>query len=258
MKFRVKCPCKINLDLKVYKKDEKTGYHPIESVMQTVNLYDYLTVETANTGKIELFGNDKSLLYDDSNLIIKAAQAFFLYSKISLSGIRFYLEKNIPLQAGLAGGSTDAAGTILALNYLYKDALSYDEIFEINKTLGSDINFCYLGGKRMCRGKGDDMKLLPYEKFDLTIVKPAELKISAKEAYKCFDELKEEPCGNNYLEYALKKHYPELAELSNLGFQMSGSGPSFFIKKTHVNLSDYKKYQIFENLTTTENGVELE
>ena len=258
MKIKVKCPAKINLNLKVFKKDETTGFHPIESVMQSISLYDYLTVEKNNSGKIFLEGNSDEITYDDNNLIVKAANEFFKVAKIKNTGLHIYLEKNIPVAAGLAGGSTDAAGMVFALNYIYSNPLNEEQIFEINSKLGSDINFCYQGGCKLCKGKGDDMASLVFVEFPITLVKPKDLKISTKDAYNAFDSLKNEPDMANYLEYAMLPHYKELQELHTLGFQMSGSGPTFFIKKKKLDFNlDNQKYLIIENLKTVNSGVEL-
>ncbi len=256
MKLKVKCPAKINLTLKVFKKNEITGFHPIESVMQTINLYDSLTVETTNSNKIELSGNSKETAYDGSNLVFKAANAFFNYAKIKNTGLKIYIEKNIPVAAGLAGGSTDAAGTIFALNKIYENTLNEKDIFEICAALGSDINFCYTGGRAVCRGKGDEIEKLPFEEFNLTLIKPKALKISTKDAYEAFDGLNNKSNLPNDLEFAMRLKYPELLKLSELGFKMSGSGPSFFIinPKNKINF-DPDKYEIFENLKSIPTGV---
>lgn len=258
MKIKVKCPAKINLTLKVFKKDEITAFHPIESVMQTINLYDYLTVELTNSNKIELSGNSPEIAYDDSNLIYKAAIEFFKLSKIRNNGLKIYLEKNIPIAAGLAGGSTDAAGMVFALNYLYKFPLSEDEIFKINSMLGSDINFCYKGGCKLCKGKGDIMTSLEFVEFPITLVKPKNLKISTKEAYSMFDNLLKTPNMPNYLEFALLDKYSEIKKLHDLDLQMSGSGPTFFIKKTCLEHDlDRNQYQIIEKLKSVNEGITL-
>lgn len=258
MKIKVKCPAKINLNLKVFKKDEITGFHPIESVMQTISLYDYLAVELINSNKIEISGNSSEITYDENNLIYKAAIEFFKVSKIKNNGLKIYLEKNIPVAAGLAGGSTDAAGMIFALNYLYKHALSEDEIFKINSILGSDINFCYKGGCKLCKGKGDIMTPLEFVEFPITLVKPKDLKVSTKDAYSAFDDLTVTPNMPNYLEFAILDKYKEIKKLHALNFQMSGSGPTFFIKKPCLEHDlDRSKYQIIENLKSVNEGITL-
>lgn len=258
MKIKVKCPAKINLTLKVFPRDEITGFHPIKSIMQAISLYDYLTIETTKTGVIEFFGNSNEISYDENNLIIKACSKFFDTAKIKNEGLKIELEKNIPVAAGLAGGSTDAVGMIFALNCIYKNVLSECDIFNILSSLGSDLNFCYKGGCALCEGKGDDMTAIPFMEFPISLVKPKNLKISTKDAYSEFDNLKEKSNLNNDLEFALLGLYPELQTLNRLGFQMSGSGPSFFIKeKTVGNKINKEDYLIFENLKTIPDGVTL-
>ena len=256
--LKVMCPAKINLTLKVFKKDEITGFHPIESIMQTVSLFDYLTFELTNSGKIELTGNNNEIEYNENNLIIKAALEFYKKANQKPKGLKIYLEKNIPVAAGLAGGSTDAAGTIFALNYIYNNILKKEDIVEINSKLGSDINFCYFGGRALAEGKGDNLTPLEFEPFNLSIIKPKNLKISTKDAYEAFDNLKKTSNMKNDLEFALISKYNELQKLHNLGFQMSGSGPSFFIlnKTVSENLKT-SEYEVFENLNAIKSGVEL-
>ena len=256
--LKVMCPAKINLTLKVFKKDEITGFHPIESIMQTVSLFDYLTFELTDTGKIELTGNNSEIEYNENNLIIKAAHEFYKKTNLPILGLKIYLEKNIPIAAGLAGGSTDAAGTIFALNQLHNNILKKEEIIEINSKLGSDINFCYFGGKALAKGKGYNLTPLEFEPFNLTIIKPKNLKISTKLAYETFDNLKENSNLKNDLEFAMLPHYKELQTLHNLGFQMSGSGPSFFILNKTINETlKTPEYEVFENLKATKKGVEI-
>lgn len=257
MKLKIKCPAKINLTLKVFKKDEITGFHPIKSIMQSISLCDYLIVETTTGNEISLSGNSCEITYDENNLIYKACQKFLNTAKIK-TGLKIYLEKNIPVAAGLAGGSTDAAGIILALNTIFNNPISNDEIFNINATLGSDLNFCYKGGCMLAQGKGDDLTPLKYTPFELSIVKPKNLKISTKNAYQTFDLLKETSNLENDLEFAILPYYPELKKLHDSGFQMSGSGPSFFIKKPYINCDLNKEnYEIFENLTTLQHGATI-
>lgn len=258
MKLKIQCPAKINLSLKVGKKDETTGFHPIKSVMQTISLYDYLTIETTEENYPMLSGNSNEIDYNENNLIIKAYNLFFEVAKIKPVGLKIYLEKNIPVAAGLAGGSTDAAGMILALNTLFPDILSSHDIYNINKKLGSDINFCYQGGIALCEGKGDDMTKLPFEEFNLTVVKPKRLKISTKDAYVAFDNLNTVSDMENDLEYALCPLYKELQYLGGLGFQMSGSGPSFFIKSSFIPYKFSKDdYDVFENLSAIPFGCKI-
>ncbi len=104
--------------------------------------------------------------------------------------IHIHIEKNIPIAAGLAGGSTDAAGTLWGLNKLFDNVLSDKELHELCAQLGSDLNFCLEGGCQLATSRGEILKKLPFQEFNLSLIKPKNLGISAKEAYTKFSELK--------------------------------------------------------------------
>ena len=129
--IKVQAPAKINITLDVLNK-RQDGFHDIKSIMHTISLYDYLTLKTEDAeGRIiELSGNSDEIPYDNNNLIWKAAEKFFDAAGINNVKLTVYLEKNIPVQAGLAGGSTDAAATLFALNNLYDKVLSDEKINE--------------------------------------------------------------------------------------------------------------------------------
>ena len=124
--------------------------------------------------------------------------------------------------------------------------------------LGSDLNFCYEGGQKLCKGRGEILELLEFEEIPITLIKPKNLKISAKEAYQKFDEMTNASNFPNDLEAALLPYYKEIQHLNNLGFQMSGSGPTFFARIQFLEpaLKEELKddYQIIENLKTIEYG----
>lgn len=250
----VKCPAKINLDLKVFPVDKITKFHPIKSIMQTINLFDYLTVSVENGDSILLEGNSDEIPYSEKNICHKAAKLFF--EKINKNyKCKIYIEKNIPVCAGLAGGSTDGAGVLYALNKLFDNKLNKQEIHDLLACLGSDLNFCYEGGRILCEGRGEKLTKLNFEDFSITLVKPKNLKISAKEAYEAFDNLKEKSTMPNDLEFALLNKYEELKFLHSKGLQMSGSGPTFFIKKEKINFELNDDYLIIDNLKTINHGV---
>ncbi len=262
-KIKVQCPAKINLDLKVFKKDETTGFHPIKSIMQAINLFDYITIEIENSEKIEIFldGNSEKIPYDEKNICFKAAK-LFLEETNKKAKVNIYIEKNIPVCAGLAGGSTDASGVLVGLNQIYQNILSKEKLHILASKLGSDLNFCLEGGKKLCSSRGEKMEEIEFSDFDLCLVKPKNLAISAKEAYEAFDSLKEEQKSNmkNDLEFALlkKNKYEELKYLSDLGLQMSGSGPTYFIlHKTLHKKFDEENFEIFEGLSAIPYGVRV-
>jgi len=253
--IKIKCPAKINLDLRVFKKDPETGFHPIKSIMQTISLFDYLTISVLEGNKIELTGNSDEIPYDASNICYKAVEIFL--KKINKNYlVKINIEKNIPVCAGLAGGSTDGAGVLYGLNKLLGSPLSFDEINELAFSLGSDLNFCLKGGTKLCTGRGEKLTDMPFYDFKLSLIKPKNLKISAKEAYQAFDNLTVESDMRNDLEFALLKtaKYPELEYLHSLGFQMSGSGPTYFLRDENIDLKD-ENYLVINDLNSIDHGV---
>ncbi|MBQ4123360.1 4-(cytidine 5'-diphospho)-2-C-methyl-D-erythritol kinase [bacterium] len=278
-RIKVKTPAKINLTLEVLNKRED-GFHNIQSIMQAISLYDYLSFEIQeNEGiEIKLDGNSKNIPYDSSNLVHKAAVKFFEKAGISDIKLDIYIEKNIPIAAGLAGGSTNAAGTFYALNKLFNNVLSLSEIDELCASLGSDINFCLKGGCCLCSSRGEKIENLPTYIQKVSLIKPKNLGISAKEAYMNFSKLSNKSNPNNTiklknllltnsfdksllynsLEKALFPSYEELTKIKEnvKGSLMSGSGATFFVLDENINtMLDKSRYEIFENLTTIDTGV---
>jgi 4-diphosphocytidyl-2-C-methyl-D-erythritol kinase len=152
MKITLKAPAKINLFLEIKNKRED-GYHNLESIMQTVSLYDELSFEPIDK-KISLECDNKTLPTDSSNIVYKAAKAFFNYFKID-KGIKIYLKKVIPVSAGLGGGSSDAAATLIAMTKLYNVNTNKYELEQIASKLGADVPFFLTGGTALCEGIGN-------------------------------------------------------------------------------------------------------
>ena len=172
--------------------------------------------------------------------------------------VSIFIEKNIPVCAGLAGGSTDGAGVLYGLNKILDYPLTINELHELAQKLGSDLNFCLEGGTVLCTGRGEILTKMPFYNFKLSLVKPKHLKISAKEAYQAFDLIKKESNMRNDLEFALleSKKYPELEFLSSLGLQMSGSGPTYFLRDKNFDVKiDMKDYLIINDLNSVSHGV---
>ena len=280
MKIKVKTPAKVNLTLEVLNKRED-GFHNIQSIMQTISLYDFLTfnVQKSDKTQIILTGNSDEIPYDEKNLVYKAIAKFLEKANIGNYKIEVYIEKNIPVCAGLAGGSTNAAGAFFALNKLFDNILTSEEIEELCASMGSDLNFCLNGGCRLCTSRGEITKELPFVETDISIIKPKNMGISAKEAYTKFALLQDKTSPNNTLkliellnenkidksliynslEKALFPDYIELREVKNKveNSLMSGSGPSFFVLSSQINVQlDKEKYDIFENLKTISTGVQ--
>ncbi|MBR1617045.1 4-(cytidine 5'-diphospho)-2-C-methyl-D-erythritol kinase [bacterium] len=252
--IKIKCPAKINLDLRVFPKSND-GYHPIKSIMQAINLFDYITIKLKSNKTIALSGDSFEIPYDEDNLCYKAAKIFFEKYKTT-QGVEIYLEKHIPVAAGLAGGSTDAAGVLYGLNQMFDKPLKDYQLQRLALELGSDVPFCLTGGTKLCTGRGEKIVTMPFFDFKLTIVKPADLKISAKEAYSAFDKIKAESRMRNDLEFALIKKYKEIQYLHSKGMQMSGSGPAFFVRKENIDFEiNPDKYIVIPNLNSISHGV---
>jgi len=156
-KIKIAAPAKINLFLDVTGRLEN-GYHTIDTVMQSVSLCDYITITLTGTSgnAISLVCTENALPLDENNLAHRAADAFFKRAdNIDRQNLEIVIEKHIPIAAGLAGGSTDAAGVLIALNLLYGERFSCEELCDIALPLGADIPFCVRGGTVRCGGIGE-------------------------------------------------------------------------------------------------------
>ncbi|MDD2459241.1 MAG: 4-(cytidine 5'-diphospho)-2-C-methyl-D-erythritol kinase [Eubacteriales bacterium] len=178
---------KINLSLDVA-GTRPDGYHLLTTVMQSVSLSDrvYLELDRQGNGLI-LLANDPSIPLDEHNTAHKAARLFLDAAGID-AGVRIFLEKSIPTEAGLAGGSTDAAAVLYGLNELCAKPLSQEKLLELAARIGADVPFCLVGGTVLCTGIGEI--LTPLEAFarvPLILVKP-DFGISTPWAFQRYDE----------------------------------------------------------------------
>lgn len=246
---RIQCPAKINLNLKVIDKRED-GFHNIESVMQTIDLYDYLSISMIDSEKneIKLTGNSTEIPYDSSNLVYKAAKLFLEEKKSdSPKKLIIDIEKNIPVSAGLAGGSTNAAGVIFGLNKLMNDFLPENELHNLCAKLGSDLNVCLTGGCLKTSGRGEIVKPHLYNQYDVNLIKPLDLGISAKYAYTRFSEklsggfdIESRQDFVNDLEWAILNDFEQLQYLKNKypTAIMTGSGSTYFSLEEEFSQED--------------------
>lgn len=172
---------KINWSLRVLGKRDD-GYHEIDTVLQTVSLHDTITLEPTNDRGIDIWCNDPAVPADENNLVWRALLA--LRKRYSLSGgLKIFLEKRIPIEAGLGGGSSDAAITLLALAYFRQIQTPNDSLVQIAESLGSDVPFFFHGGTARATGRGnviDELEDAPQK--HLLIVKP-NASISTAKAY---------------------------------------------------------------------------
>ena len=181
---------KINLHLDVLDKRED-GFHSVRTVMQTVTLSDEITVSVKPSKKrdvtLSLVGGGK-LPCDSRNLAYKAAE-LFLDATLNEAAVDIRLNKRIPIAAGLAGGSADAAATLRALNRIFKKPLTEKRLIAIASELGSDVPFCLIGGTALCLGRGELIERLS-DSLDLNVVVAiADEHVSTPMAYSRLDEL---------------------------------------------------------------------
>ena len=193
----VKAHAKINLHLEVL-GIRSDGFHELAMVMQSINLSDQLKMKKKKNNKITLKSNNNKISNGEDNLIIKAAKLLRDKVENSQLGVEIYLEKNIPVGAGLAGGSADAAATFVGLNELWKLNLKTEELEDLSKEIGSDIPFCISGGRQLCFGRGETLEKLKFDqyKLGLILVKDPSIQVSTPFAYKTYRE----QYGDSYLE----------------------------------------------------------
>lgn len=203
----VKAPAKINLTLDIVGR-RPDGYHDVAMVMQTVSLYDTLTVDFADgegDGVAVSCPGYPDVPCGDSNIVCKAARAFYAATGVAPRPLTVAIDKQIPTQAGLAGGSSDGAAVVLALNKLYETHLKMDEMAEICARFGSDVPFCLLGGTRLATGTGTTLKkLTSLPKCYIVICKP-DVSVSTAEAYARCDA--RPPKGFRYTDELIKRLY---------------------------------------------------
>ncbi len=244
---------KINLSLDILGTLDN-GYHSLRMVMQSISLFDIVTVKKIESG-IKISSNLPYLPTNENNICYKAANDFFEYTNIK-SGISIDISKRIPVGAGLGGGSSNAASVLKALNRLFETKLSLKELCDIGATIGADVPFCVLGGTRLAEGIGEKLSPLPkMPKYTILLVKPS-FSLSTKAIYSLYDKCENitHPdtdkliCGlrnnsiyeicegmGNVLEQTVISEYPviqeikdELLNLGAINAQMSGSGPTVF------------------------------
>ena len=250
----IRAHAKINLSLDIVGRRED-GYHFVRMVMQSLALHDTLLLETCTDPGVWLTTDRRELAVDDSNLVHRAA-ARLLQMYCPGQGVRIHLEKRIPLSAGLAGGSTDAAAALRGMNDLFSLGLTEEALARLGVQLGADIPFCLCGGTALSEGIGEILTALPaLPPCHILLAKP-EKGMSTAEAYKAFDaetevrhpdtdgQIRALQSGDlagvaatlgNVLEQVTEVQYPEVESIRQcmlregaLGARMSGSGPTVF------------------------------
>ena len=203
MEVKLKAPAKINLSLDVRGK-RPDGYHELSTVMQTVGVYDEITLTTNDSGKVTIACDYEGVPCDDRNICAKAAYRFFDYCRLPVQGVHIDIQKTIPTQAGLAGGSADGAAVIVGLNCLFNTKLTPKEMLDIGERVGADVPFCIEGGTKLCTGIGATMRRLPsLHGVFIVICKPDTVSVSTAEAYRKVDALPPHPCYTDEMVKAL-------------------------------------------------------
>lgn len=251
-----KARAKVNLGLDVCSRLEN-GYHEVKMIMQSVNIYDELEFRRREDPDIILSVDSDDFLGDISNnLIFRAAKLMKEYYSIK-AGIEIHLKKNIPVAAGMAGGSTDAAATMVAMNELFELGQTKEQLMELAVRLGADIPFCILQGTALAEGIGEKLTVLPAPATEnyVLVAKP-DIMVSTKDIFENLhvEELTSHPDIDgmkqalyekkfdgvvnrmeNVLETVTIKLYPVIAEIKEVMVQegavnalMSGSGPTVF------------------------------
>lgn len=250
----VKALAKINLGLDVVGKRED-GYHEVCMVMQTIHLFDRLDISKNRSGQITMETNLSFLPTNENNLVYKAAKLLTDEFEIK-DGIHVQLQKHIPVAAGMAGGSTDAAAVLYGMNRIFELGLTREQLMERGVKIGADVPYCVMRGTALAEGIGEKLtKLPPMVKCPVLIAKP-QISVSTKFVYdnlklnsdtkhpdikKLVTDIKEKDlykvAGDmgNVLETVTIPAYPVIAEIKEhmkehgaLNAMMSGSGPTVF------------------------------
>lgn len=252
--MKIKAYGKINIALEVVGKRED-GYHLLRMIMQNIDLYDLIEINEKRSNDITIECNKPYVPKDDRNLAYKAAKLFMDTYKIN-RGIHINIIKNIPVAAGLAGGSTNAAAVLKALNEMFDVGASEQDLMELGVKLGADIPYCIKGGTCLCEGIGEKIsELKSFKDKILVLVKPP-FGVSTKDVYGAIDinkifkkvlvnELIEAiekddllfvaQNMKNHLENVTLRRHPliikikeDMIKMGSIGSMMSGSGPTVF------------------------------
>ena len=271
-KMELRALGKINLGLDVLGRREN-GYHDVRMVMQTVYLYDLITLEKKEEPGIELATNLSFLPVNENNLAYRAAKLLMDEFEIR-SGVDIFLEKHIPVAAGMAGGSSNAAAVLYGINRMFDLGLSMEELMKRGVSLGADVPYCIMRGTVLAEGIGEILTPLPpMPRCQIVVAKPP-VSVSTKMVYEKIDSrrivehpdidgiiegLKEGDVTKiasrmgNVLEQVTVEEYPVIDKIKKLmneggakGAMMSGSGPTVFGIFTEKSLAKKAALKIRE------------
>ena len=286
----LKSRAKINLSIDVIGKRED-GYHIVEMIMQTIDLYDDIKLKELEEDNIIIKSECSYIPLNEDNIVYKAAK--LIKEKMDIKkGIEIFIKKNIPVAAGMAGGSSNAAAVLVGLNELWKLGLSKDELRDLGLKLGADVPFCIEGGTALAEGIGEKLTYIKGINKDVNILvcKP-DIFVSTKEVYQSLDikniekrpdnkllieKLKNDDIVSvsnnmvNVLEEVTSKKYSDIkviediiAKSGAMGTMMSGSGPTVFGFFDNEEKAKRARVELLENysqvyvVTSSEKGVEI-
>lgn len=250
----VKALAKINLGLDVVRKRED-GYHEVRMIMQTIHLFDRLEIKKNKAGQIHIETNLSFLPTNENNLVYKAAKLLIEEFKMQ-EGVDVRLQKHIPVAAGMAGGSTDAAAVLYGMNRIFKLGLSKEDLMKRGVKIGADVPYCIMRGTALAEGIGEKLTALPpMVKCPVLIAKP-QISVSTKFVYenlrlnaatvhpdidRLLKDIQEKDLRKiasdmgNVLETVTIPNFPVIAKIKEhmlehgaLNAMMSGSGPTVF------------------------------
>jgi 4-diphosphocytidyl-2-C-methyl-D-erythritol kinase len=269
VKLLVKAPAKINLSLDVLSK-RPDGYHEVEMIMTTIDLADRIELSLLQQNQIVIHSHNRFVPDDQRNLAFQAAHILKERYQVK-KGVLISIDKSIPVAAGLAGGSSDAAATLRGLNRLWDLGLSLDELAEIGAEIGSDVSFCVYGGTALAKGRGEIITRLPAPPTCWVILAKPFIGVSTADVYRRLDinriehpntsEMIEGIYNGNYddvcqhmgnvLESVTLQLHPEVAQIKEQmkrfgadAVLMSGSGPTVFGLVRH----DSRMHRIYNGL----------
>lgn len=289
--IQLKSRAKINLSIDVLGRRED-GYHLVEMIMQTIDLYDIIKIKELDINTIAITSNSSNIPLDENNIVYKAIN--LLKEEFNINkGVEVFIQKNIPIAAGMAGGSSNAAAVLVGLNKIWDLNLSQQELQKIGFKLGADVPFCISGRAALAEGVGEELtyiKPLPKD-VSILVCKP-NIFVSTQKVYQGLDlnNMGKRPnneylidCLNkgdikslaenmaNVLESVTSREYKEIEEIENimmnnnaLGSMMSGSGPTVFglytneVDALKAKEELQKTYDQVYVVSSSEEGVEID
>jgi len=251
--INLKANAKINLALDVINKRED-GYHNLRMIMQTLRLHDEVFMKKISSSKLEIRTNIKQLPTDEKNLVYQAVD--LIQRNYDVGGVYVEITKNIPIAAGLAGGSADCAAALVGMKKLFNLRISNDELLDIGKSLGADVPYCIVQGTALAEGIGEKLTELPSHPSVLVLVVKPNISVSTASVFESlnFNNIEKRPDIDkmikdiengdinsissgfcNVLETVTETKYPIIQDIkkvmynnNSIGALMSGSGPTVF------------------------------